>query len=207
VPGRRVLVLLGVLLATGCGGRTGIDELSSDDAGMDGESGPWGAPPDGGPWSVVCPAAQPTTGGACSGDVVCEYGAAWWDVSCDIVMHCTTGAWAIDAVSSESCFPEPGPNSAACPSDPTTVRPESGCDTPSICYYGQGAFCECQQRGELGDAGLGWICGPDPGCPSTRPRIGAPCGADGLTCGYGDESGFEVECQGGAWTGGVSGGA
>jgi hypothetical protein len=207
VFGRRVLVLLAALLAAGCGGRTGDDvESSCDDAGMASEVGPWGEPPDGGTWSVLCPDTQPATGGPCSGDVACEYGSAWWDVSCDTVMHCTSGAWAIDDVSSESCFPEPGANPTGCPIDPTTVRPESGCDTAAICYYGQGAFCECQPRSQAEDAGLGWICGPDPTCPSTRPRIGAPCGDEGLTCGYGDESGFEVECQSGAWTGGVAGG-
>jgi len=209
VSGRCVLVLLGALLVTGttgCGGRTSLDDLLRDDDGAAPEAAPWGEP-DSGPWSDVCPAAQPATGAPCSGDVACEYGSAWWDVSCDTVMQCTAGAWAIDDVSSESCFPEPGPNPAACPSDPTTVRPESGCDTPFICYYGEGAFCECQPRSQAGDAGLGWICGPDPTCPSTRPRLGAPCGADGLTCGYGDESGFEEECQSGTWTGGVAGGA
>jgi hypothetical protein len=206
VLGRRVLVLAGALLASGCGGRTGLDDQSSD-SGMAADGGPWGVPSEGGAWSTVCPDTQPTTGGACGGDAVCEYGAAWWDVSCDTVMQCTAGAWAIDDVSSESCFPEPGPNSPACPPDPTTIRPESGCNTPSICYYGQGAFCECQPRSQSQDAGLGWICGPDPTCPSTRPRLGAPCDADGLTCGYGDESGFEMECQSGAWTGAVPGGA
>ena len=99
--GRRVLVLAGVLLASGCGGRTGIDDQSSD-SGTAADGGPWGVPSEGGAWSTVCPATQPTTGGACGGDAVCEYGSAWWDVSCDTVMQCTAGAWAIDDVSSES---------------------------------------------------------------------------------------------------------
>jgi hypothetical protein len=207
VFGRRVVVLVGALVAAGCGGRTGDDELPScDEGGTPFDAGPWGIPSEGGPWSDVCPDTQPGTGTPCNRDVTCEYGDAWWDVSCDTVMHCSSGAWAIDDVSSESCFPAPGANSSACPSDPTTVRPESGCRTPAICYYGQGAFCACQPTSQQEDAGLGWICGPDPTCPSTRPRLGAPCDATGLTCGYGDESGFEMVCQAGAWTGGVAGG-
>jgi len=207
VSGPRVLVLLLAGALAGCGGRTGLDDSAGADSDAASEAGPWGVSTDGGAWSTVCPDTQPATGGPCSGAAACEYGSAWWDVSCDTVMHCTSGAWAIDDVSSESCFPEPGPNAAACPSDPMTVRPESACDTPALCHYGEGAFCACQATSQSPDAGLGWICGPDPTCPSTRPRIGASCAADGLTCGYGDESGFEMECQSGTWTSGVPGGA
>lgn len=205
--------LVSVVLAASalaCGGKTGSSAepadsgSTADDGAVQGDSS-WGSPEGSEPWSPVCPPDAPTVGAPCQGvDVACEYGSAWWDVSCDAVYRCTSGAWAQAQVSQETCFAAPGPNSPSCPSDPGTVQPASPCPSKITCYYGDGAFCSCLQPNRP-DAGLVWGCGPDPGCPGTRPRVGASCVGSQL-CEYNDSSGFAEQCIGGSWQPALVGG-
>ena len=80
----------------------------------------------------------------------------------------------------QTCFPAPGPNAALCPSEPV-------CDSRGRRVRAPGprlllrtrAVCSCGVPSELDalDAGREWACGPNPGCPGARPRLGAPCTA------------------------------
>ena len=198
-------VLLGAVTVAACGGRSGLsleDDSSSVSSTDGGGGGVWGQSTGPGPWSPVCPETAPATGSACStADAYCEYGEAWWDVSCDTVVQCLDGSWQPAAVSQQTCFPAPGPNSALCPGDPLAIPPGAACSHPGLaCYYGQGAVCICglPVGPDALDAGSEWACGPDPGCPGARPRLGAPCTGDSL-CEYNDASGFAEVCQGGTW--------
>jgi hypothetical protein len=80
-----------VAFVCGCGGT--VTESAAGDSGSP-EVGPpvdsspgddsssttdvWGVPPDGGPWSPVCPESAPALGSPCTHDQLeCEYGSAW----------------------------------------------------------------------------------------------------------------------------------
>src|ERR1700722_754660 len=143
----------------------------------------WGLPPDGGQWSPFCPETVPVAGTSCPNAArgfYCEYGSAWWSVGCDTVMYCYTqsGIWG-NYNPSPDCLPEPGPNCAACPFDPSGLQ--GSCSSPDlVCHYGQGPTCLCSPQ-----VGNQWLCSPPSGCPSVRPRLGAGC-ADGPSggCSY-----------------------
>lgn len=215
-------------LAVGCGGSVftsgdtgggdgggggsssgGGDGGGSHDAGpgpSDGGGGGHDAPSgnDSGPgWSPVCPATIPTIGSTCTQETVqCEYGKAWWNVSCDQVVQCDNGRWAGYQATFEPCTPEPGPNSSACPADFAAVQQGSACtDTSLSCQYSQGT-CACQVP--LGgpillDGGGGsWGCTPEPGCPVPRPRLGSACSLEGTTCTY-EECAYGQTCINGTW--------
>ncbi|HEY6458954.1 MAG TPA: hypothetical protein VIY73_02355 [Polyangiaceae bacterium] len=99
-------------------------------------------------------------------------------------------------MSKETCFPPPPANPASCPTDPTTIVRLSSCTTAGLtCRFGQGSFCTCSP---FADAGFAWFCGPDPGCPSARPSLGASCVGD-VICYYDDPTGFAEQCQNGTW--------
>jgi hypothetical protein len=181
-----------------CGGKTGGQKDGSGDAAPVGDGGQWGQTA--GMWSPVCPRTQPSFGSSCNGLVVyCEYGNAWWDVSCDTVVVCGGGVWQQAVASHGTCFAEPGPNSSACPTNPLSVGLGSSCaDVELSCYYGQGAMCECTVPIE--DAGAVWGCSPQPVCPGTRPRIGSYCDTESFAvCGYGGASGVLLQCKNGIW--------
>jgi hypothetical protein len=150
----------------GSSGCTSVSDASTVDAST------WGESPDGGPWSPVCPEVQPASGAACPADaqgVHCEYGSTWWSVACATIMYCEphVGMWVNNNPSPSTCFPEPGPNCVSCPVNPLAAP--GSCNSPGLsCYYGEGSNCRCGAQGS-------WGCYPPSGCPSTRPRIGAPC--------------------------------
>ena len=222
-----VLALASILLL-GCGGAFapaepggdggpaadggGTGDGSPHDSAPPGDSGPL---PDGGgpdvidfdaapPWSPICPPSAPAIGSACSlVNAECEYGGAWWSVSCDTVVRCDAGQWTLEHPSFESCTPEPGPNAPACPATYASVPMGASCtDTSLSCVYAQG-LCSCQIP--LGgpvmlDGGSGyWGCVPGSGCPFPRPRIGSACGAaSGTYCTY-EACSYGQSCQGGVW--------
>jgi hypothetical protein len=146
----------------------------------------WGVPADGGPWSPVCPLSPPGEGTACSQDKLqCEYGDAWWSAGCDQVVECQHGVWQSVAgtpLLNAACEPPPGPNPPSCPPDTGSFQSRTPCtlnQTGLTCFYGQGTSCTCAHP----DSGPLWYCGPDPGCSSTRPRVGATCNTT-LSCTY-----------------------
>lgn len=154
------------------------------------------APQDGG-WSPICPAGLPMLGTACQvpQGVYCEYNQAWWNVSCSAIVGCLNGAWANGAPCTTPCFPEPGPNPGACPQNPTGISTTSPCPEAGItCNYDQGISCNCMPTG-LPEAGDGWYCNPEPGCPPTRPRLGATCSSSPF-CTY---EAVGEECVNGTW--------
>lgn len=128
----------------------------------------------------------------------CEYGSAWWSIACDQVLQCKGGEWTTEQLAG-TCTPAPGPNAATCPAEPGLVEAGSSCPTANLtCFYGEGANCACEiPVFSLPDAGPSWICEPGPGCPSTMPRLGAPC-AGSSTCTYVDCS-YGTQCIGGVW--------
>ncbi|HEY8039615.1 MAG TPA: hypothetical protein VIF15_07465 [Polyangiaceae bacterium] len=205
------------LLPLGCGGAE--SPLLSGDDGTDGglhDSGPYdgnGSTDGNGrdaigndsetPWSPVCPIGMPAAGASCSPEgAQCEYGGAWWSVSCDTVMQCQSGRWSVFRPSFAQCSPPPGPNPPACPADYASV-PQGGQCTPSglSCNYAQ-ANCSCLVP--LGgpvqiDGGSAyWGCVPEPGCPMPRPRLGTACGGSSTYCTY-EACSYGESCQGGVW--------
>jgi len=215
---RRVLLVC-AMTGLGCGGGSASDSRSretpdagvaSDSAAMadvdaagtagrtadaaDGDS--WGTSPDGGPWSPLCPEQPPVLQTKCAQPgLSCEYGNAWWNVSCDTIVDCAGGEWFTGAAGHSPCLPAPGPNSASCPADPSTAV-GGGCPSDGLtCYYGQGSLCQCGPWG--GDAGLTWACFPGGGCPSARPRLGSPCTST-ATCTYAPCD-YAESCVDGVW--------
>lgn len=200
----RRLELLVLGLSLGCGGS--VAGSQPPDGGLDAEPADVDSNE---PWSTVCPESAPPLGTSCTigAMVSCEYGSSWWDVSCDSAFSCSNGAWIEDHPSSEACFPAPGPNSASCPTSPSTITNGSACSAAGLaCHYGTGAFCDCFANGTDADAAPSWSCGPSGGCPSSRPRLGATC-STGEMCYYGDPSGFFEQCVGGTWQAGTGGAA
>ena len=224
---RQLLLLLpAVFLA--CGGAfasgdsgnggTGGDSGSGDTGTQDGGPGQDATPGhDGGPigtdasdsatpWSPVCPASAPAAGSPCTTEnTQCEYGDAWWNVSCDTVVQCQNARWTAYQPSYVPCSAQPGPNAAACPATYAAVPQGSQCTaigTP--CYYAQ-AECTCQiplgppVEDDAGETGY-WGCDPEPGCPMPRPRLGSACSSEGTYCTY-EECTYGQTCSGGTWQG------
>ena len=143
----------------------------------------------------MCPESEPAVFGACQhAGLECEYGNAWWNVSCDDVFECMNGQWqTVEPNGLSTCEPAPGPNPSSCPADQGGFTEGSQCAVPGVdCFYGQGLNCIC---GVVGDASV-WGC-TAPGCPTSRPRLGAGCNITNV-CGYGP-NGFTEGCSGGIW--------
>jgi len=144
--------LLGTTMSLGCGGRAdgGQSGLDSGTPIADGGSHPdseflpdAGLPLDASePWSEVCPDTLPALGSAClQPQLECEYGNAWWNVSCDSSVYCNNGTWASLSPSSATCLPAPGPNPASCPSGGFIGEGMSCPQVGLTCFYGEGAQC------------------------------------------------------------------
>jgi hypothetical protein len=173
-------------------------DAASDDA----------APPDAAPpWSPLCPAAPPPPGAPCADEnLQCEYGNAWWNVACDVVLECQSGQWASDSLGEGICTPGPGSNPSTCPPNFASVPQGGTCtDTSLTCVYSEGT-CNCQVPffgPPIEDAGEAatWQCLPEPGCPSPRPRIGTSCaGTEAQDCTY-ESCSFAESCANGVWQG------
>ena len=147
-------------------------------------------------------AAAPATGSSCSDeDVQCEYGNAWWSVSCDTVTQCQGGLWTTFQPSFDPCSAMPGPNEPSCPTDYAAVPQGSACSTNGLsCVYPLGE-CQCQVplEGPVEiDGGTGyWGCVPEQGCPFPRPRLGSPCHGNTM-CTY-ETCSYAQTCQDGVW--------
>lgn len=161
---------------------SGDDGAETLDGGFDeADAEPSDAPVDG-EWSTVCPLSQPASGSYCTDSpAVCEYNEAWWSISCSTVLTCIASAWTIPQTCAGPCLPAPPPNSAQCPSNPSTITgacPDAGLE----CSYDDGVLCNCVT---VSDGGYRWECTPGPGCPSMRPRLGGTCPPGQPACTYG----------------------
>lgn len=198
------IILLGSAITTGCGGKTHGDGAPSGDSGSGSSSG--GSSEAGASdsananWSLVCPDSVPTVDTPCTQDQLqCEYGDAWWNVSCDTTVQCIGGQWITDQPSTSPCLPAPEPNPPSCPQNPTAIGHTSCPQLNVECVYGQGVFCTCDSNDPDGGNPY-WGCLPEPGCPASRPRLGAPC-TGGQVCTY-ESCVYTQQCVDGVWQGG-----
>jgi hypothetical protein len=230
-----LLALVGVACAVGCGeafvagpsdassdaplhgdggGDASVDapadsatDTSAMDVGLDGPSDVDAGPP----WSPVCPTDQPKVGADCSPTgAVCEYPTAklplQYDISCDVVLECTAGAWTRDTDFNSSTCQLDLPNSSSCPNtyDALIASPGGTCSVDNLrCEYPD-HVCVCARSlggpVELIDAGETWSCNPGTGCPMPRPRLGATCATNNQACTY-QSCDFEETCLNGYWNG------
>jgi len=169
----RVALALSTLLATACGGVVS--------GGADAST-----------WSPVCPEAEPSQGTSCSIEGVdCQYG-------CDDVLVCSDGTWAGAVCAGQDITCDAGPNPSACPSSLSSIPSGGACTGGATCIYPDG-LCECTSPGDpTPDGGSSWFCGPEPGCPMPRPRIGTACSSPSQTCDYA-ACGDSVTCTSGVW--------
>jgi hypothetical protein len=187
-------------------GGGGSDASGGQDGSLDGtgpssDSGGGDAPS----WSPSCPADLPAIGTQCTHlSLQCEYGSAWWSISCDSVVQCVQGTWSVYDPSSEACTGQPG-TPPGCPGSYSLVVQGGACATHGLaCGYAQGeCWCQVPQGSNQLDAGADWICLPGPNCPVPRPRVGAACSGDptgGSTspCSYETCTYAEI-CQNGVW--------
>lgn len=185
-----------------CASEGGTDGPSRE-SGASEAGGPDGNAADASPWSPDCPTDPPTAGTPCTQpQLQCEYGDAWWSVSCDVVMECQGGQWGNARPSFEPCSAQPGPNSSQCAATFADVPRGSSCSPAGFtCRYPQGQ-CSCQLP--LGgpvliDGGsASWGCLPGTGCPYPRLRLGVACSSDGKFCTY-EACSYGQSCQGGVW--------
>jgi hypothetical protein len=141
----------------------------------------------------LCLAPPPVDGEACIGPVVtCERGSSEFLV-CDTYAQCNDSVWRVQAPETSLCAADTsvcqgsapvvgGPCSQAAANAP-------GCDTAD------GMWCYCYSNA----SSLSWMCTPHgPGCPSPRPRLGAPCTFDAnAQCSY---AGVDIMvCAAGVW--------
>jgi hypothetical protein len=146
-----------------------------------------------GPWSPVCPELVPSESAPCSqNNLYCEYG-------CGNVFVCADGTWG-EANNTPLC--QTGPNSSSCPAELSSIEDGGSCSGPSTgeCLY-PGGVCQCVFDPDPtpdASANGSWWCGPGPGCPAYRPRIGSPCDAAGGSCSYA-QCGSTETCSGGYW--------
>ncbi len=156
-------------------------------------------------WSPWCPEDAPEVDASCvtalGWSQSCEYAYTWWSVSCAQVVECEQGTWKQAPPTFGACPPEPAPNGSACPDSAALVK--GPCAPAGVtCDYLQGIACTCADDG---DGGTAWSCLPEPGCPITRPRLGAACGDPDAATPYGGQQctyercGLAVVCANGAW--------
>jgi hypothetical protein len=190
--------------SSACGGST--FESSGNDGGTATDSGS-----DGGAANPACPAAIPSTGGACSSEgIACEYGIGS-HLGCNTVARCSDGAWYVTAPDpmATNCGPTPV---ATCPTTYGGVPKGTACTESGLeCSYSE-ATCGCTiPEGppmffpDGGEPQTTWICvTPPAGCPDPRPHLGTACSSPGLYCDYGTctfSDGEAESCTDGYWQG------
>ncbi|MBX3200208.1 MAG: hypothetical protein KF850_39605 [Labilithrix sp.] len=198
---------IGVVLVTAAAGAVGAACASSADVGapVRRERGATASLPDA---SVelevdVCE-LEPGSSCLTATERVCERGAHAAPY-CNEVMRCVGSSW--ERTRAAAC-------AATCPAahDP---RAPGACDVANagtlLCAYPEGT-CGCapahvEDEDEADDGGVSptryvWTCvKPAPGCPRTRPRLGARC-VTPMECDYGVcvfEHGALVRCASGRW--------
>jgi len=196
----RTVALLFLAFTAGCGAK--FENVADDGGGAHDGGSVDGATYDGGTWSPVCPAAEPTVGGACAtGGVECEYGDSVY-TACNRLYACGRElTW--NKVNYGGTCPS-GMNPSVCaPSFASVTRGAECSAVGAACAYPEGA-CRCEYPGfgppPPSDGGLKatWRCDdPPPGCPAHRPRVGSACSAP-MSCMY-VECAFEESCSMGYW--------
>ena len=202
--------------SVGCGGNAFTNAQGSDDGGANDSSVEDGGGQDGDisetgvqdaspPLVHGCPTAAPTAGTTCSDESLqCEYGDAWWNVACDVVVQCDSGQWKSVQLAYEPCSPKPGPNPASCPATAASVPQGSACaPRDTTCYYPD-MFCQCSVPlggpVEIDGGSASWSCLPGDGCPFPRPLLGTACTANTVICNY-EECSYGQMCVNGSWQG------
>jgi hypothetical protein len=193
--------VVAVALGAACGGSTApLGETAPDASAPSAEASP--PAPQG-----TCPSAKPANGGACTATYLeCEYGSSPV-LACNTVATCEASLWTITP-------PDGSPNECPrsqgleCPATFVAASTAKGQCQPFglACDYPEGR-CECGVgAGPVptdAAAAARWNCQePAAGCPRPRPRLGAQCSQDGLTCDYGScvvSGGSTVKCTGGVW--------
>jgi hypothetical protein len=191
----------------GSGGDTGASndagsggDGSPIDAGHDASTGTDAGGVDGGgaDGGQACPDNVPAAGSPCpSSGLACEYGTSA-NVGCDTVVRCTASGWSMPDVSQCAM--------GQCPASYDAVPMGQLCSPQGLdCSYPKGT-CTCSASpGPVlivdGSILVDWHCFPAvAGCPSPRPRIGAPCSQEGTSCDYGAcTGGVELSCTGRTW--------
>jgi hypothetical protein len=201
-----IVVLLGLLVpCAGCSSSSasgaagpGSDGGKGQDAGDAGESD--------GAGGTACLASAPKDGSMCGPQgLVCEYGTATVE-ACDTVATCNGGRWQVVGPGPGGLLCMSGPASE-CPASLSTVQVGAHCSPLAlVCDYPDGrCACDVRTGAPVTDASAQatWICpSPDPSCPMPRPRLGAACSSEGLSCDYGTCAipGATAErCTGGIW--------
>lgn len=187
---------LAVLVA--CGGSTtgsGAD-AGSDGNGSSGSSGGSGSGSSSGSFVPGCPSAQPTGDNTACGPngLQCEYGASP-NPSCNELWECLNGTWSGGGPGSPGC------PAGTCPAQFSGVPQGQACMPDGFdCAYAEGQ-CDCSSTGLGGTSTTPtWQCFQPAGCPQPRPKLGAACSQEGLSCDYGSCSGGVAEtCTGGYW--------
>lgn len=199
--------LLGLVFVVGCG--IGHSQANDADGGGGGGGDDAGGGSDSGLVSA-CGTSVPTTGAVCSKEgLVCEFGS---DPSsrCNTFAGCVNGAWQIQRKGGSDCPTPTG--SKSCPATYAGVKEGAVCPQDGLeCGYPGVGYCVCTTPFEgppNDDAPEGpyWYCdSPAYGCPTPRPRVGAPCKQESQYCDYGAcmlPGGVALKCEGGVWTGG-----
>jgi hypothetical protein len=94
------------------------------------------------------------------------------------------------------------PNNTFCPSSAAGIAHGGACDRPGLECFFRESTCWCSPDGAA-DAGAVWACDdPAPGCPTTRPFLGATCSEEGQVCDYGACALHNIQerCSGGHWS-------
>lgn len=196
--------------AAGCGGAVATKPDTAD-AGSRSDSDASGVPNGSDaastaptPWSPVCPGLPPAEGAACphGQTTYCEYGPC--EASATIVV-CSGGTWAGAVGVGSNALCNLGPNAASCPSAKSGIAAGTVClAAGATCAYADGV-CQCvEPQAPSPNAKSTWFCGPQPGCPMPRPRLGSACTTAGESCDY-QVCGAGQVCTGGIWQPGGSG--
>jgi hypothetical protein len=178
-----LLVPTAALVATACGGKTGIEAPPGDGGSSSGShsgSSSGGCPNPGCP-QADCPASPPDDNSACDSEgLTC--GGSMWSGVCPPRCTCTGGAWVCTSV---PCV------APSCPaSEPTQYSP---CYVVGAsCSYANAGTCACESPGT-------WFCNTGAG-GSSGGGSGSSSGGGNASCAGPAPAGcFDCICDNGQW--------
>lgn len=186
----------------GTGGSSGASAGGSSGASAGGSSGASAGGAGGAKNDPACPAALPTMGDACVGELVCP---SYYSDTCDTYDYasCKGGHWYTKRGLSAKCNPP-----APCPEE----EPDpAAAECPKYGIAGSGAICRYARQtcfvylACFGSAPTPWkerAFGDRPAdscCPAVKPTLGSTCTDEAILCQW-DEPSVELECRTGLWT-------